>query len=296
MDPVTIAMLLGGLVSAGGSLAGYFANEDKARQQKQLLQQMMDQYAGLAPPSAKELTLGPSALGKIQDNPTLLGDQTGALASLESVIQGGGLSLNDRAALNSIMSNVGQHATARNLGALDQAASRGQAGGGSVLAAQLANNAAANESANMAGTQLAGNAQARALQAMMQKGQLASQIRGQDWGEASAKAEAQDAINRYNATVPQMAYQDQLARLQGMSGATGNVAGWYGQEGQREANMLSGMGNGLGQAAYGAAGYYARQPGYTNPYYPSQYRQDPSGMLPSYYPNSSDQNVAWNTP
>jgi len=41
-------------------------------------------------------------------------------------------------------------------------------------------------------------AQSRALQALMQGGQLGGQIRQQDFGEQSEKAQAQDAINRFN--------------------------------------------------------------------------------------------------
>lgn len=291
MDPSTLALLLGGIGSVGGGLAGAISGgQDRAKAQ-QLLQQMLQQYQGLSAPTADQLRLGPSAMQGITDNPALLSDQTGALGALQGVSDAGGLNLNDRAALQQIMGRIGQETTARNAGAVDQAASRGQAGSGDMLAAALSNNASAEQGANQVGTDIAGKAQARALQAMLQRGQLAGQIRGQDFGENAAKAQAADAIARYNAQVPMEAYGAQLQKLQGEQGAMGPLESYYMGDAQRQQQMYGGVGQGLGELGMaGALGYGKSGSGSTGSY------TDPSQMVPQYQDPSASYDTDWKNP
>jgi hypothetical protein len=75
---------------------------------------------------------------------------------------------------------------------------RGQGGSGLELLAQLQSGQAATTDASQASMDTAGMAQDRALQAMIQQGQLGGQIRGQDFGEQADIAKAQDIINAFN--------------------------------------------------------------------------------------------------
>jgi hypothetical protein len=77
-------------------------------------------------------------------------------------------------------------------------AARGQAGSGNELMARMM--AAQNSSNQMAnsGNQIAAQAQQRALEALMQSGQMAGDIRNQNFGQDSAVASAQDEIARFN--------------------------------------------------------------------------------------------------
>jgi hypothetical protein len=67
------------------------------------------------------------------------------------------------------------------------------------LLAQLQSSQAATDQMGQQGLDVAGMAQDRALNAMMQSGQLSGDIRGQQFGEQSQVANARDAINRFNA-------------------------------------------------------------------------------------------------
>lgn len=71
----------------------------------------------------------------------------------------------------------------------------------------VANQGAATQGARQA-VDVAALREARRDQALAQQAGLASQIRGQDFGESSARASAQDAINRYN-TANRQAIQSQ---------------------------------------------------------------------------------------
>jgi hypothetical protein len=82
---------------------------------------------------------------------------------------------------------------------LQNAQARGVAGSGlelaqSMLAQQQASNRAAQQ-----GLDVASMAQQRALQAILQGGQLGGQIRGQDFEEQARVAAAKDAIAQFNA-------------------------------------------------------------------------------------------------
>jgi hypothetical protein len=58
----------------------------------------------------------------------------------------------------------------------------------------------------MAGAQNASDARSRAIAAMAKSGQMAGDIRGQQFSEQAARAQSQDAINRFNASQRGSAY------------------------------------------------------------------------------------------
>jgi hypothetical protein len=70
--------------------------------------------------------------------------------------------------------------------------------GGQVVSAQLQSQQEAAEMASKAGTDVAADAYKRALEAIEKRGAMATELRGQEFGEKAKKAEAQDIINRFN--------------------------------------------------------------------------------------------------
>jgi hypothetical protein len=135
----------------------------------------------------------------INVDPRLKDAQMGALDALGGIAESGGMTLADQANMNRLQSQVAQADKGRRDAILQNMQMRGQSGSGLELLAQLQSGQAATTDASQASMDIAGMAQDRALQAIMQGGQLGGQIRGQDFGEQSDVARAQDAINAFNA-------------------------------------------------------------------------------------------------
>jgi hypothetical protein len=77
-------------------------------------------------------------------------------------------------------------------------AQRGLAGSGSELAARLNSQQGSAQAGFLAGSDIAGQAAQRAYDALQSQGAYASQLQGQQYGQMSNAAQAQDLINRYN--------------------------------------------------------------------------------------------------
>lgn len=161
--------------------------------------ELYKQVVSLNPEMDTAVNLGPSKMEGVSTDPSLRAAQMSALNKLQEVGSAGGRDaqfLSDAAKLQSdVNTNLqGQE------GAIQQnMAARGMSGGGSELVArQMAAQNAANRQ-SQAGLDLNAQAQQRALQALMQSGQLGGQMQAQDFGQQSQKAQAADAISRFNA-------------------------------------------------------------------------------------------------
>ena len=78
-------------------------------------------------------------------------------------------------------------------------ASRGMGGSGVQLAAQLSNSQNSANQASQNANAINAQAQNQALAAVAQQGGLATQMQGQSFGQQAATAQAQNAINQFNA-------------------------------------------------------------------------------------------------
>ena len=130
-------------------------------------------------------------------------------------------------------------------------------GSGAELAAQLANQqGSANRMSATAGN-IASEGRQRALQAMMQSGQMAGQMQGADFNRQAQIAQARDQISQFNTTNNNkvqaqnnaMINQARMANQQGRQGvASGNVQG-QNQFGQQQFQNKQGV----AQVQYNAA-------------------------------------------
>ena len=154
--------------------------------------------AQMNPELETAVNLGPSEMQGIATDPALRQAQMNALSKLESIGLGG-QSAEDMARSSQIQSDVNTN-LAGQMGAIQQnLASRGMSGGGmDVVQRNLAAQGGANRQAQM-GLDLKAQAEKRALDAIMQSGQLGGQIQGQDFSQQAQKAQAADAISRFNA-------------------------------------------------------------------------------------------------
>ena len=185
----------------------------------------------------------------VQTDPMLRDRQLASMGALDEIIGAGGMTQTDEANLGRIQSQAATADRGRRDAIMQNAAMRGMGGGGNELVAQLqSSQAAANQQAQQ-GLDVSGMAQQRALAAISGQGQMAGQIRGQDFGEAGQRASNLDAIgqfnkantmdtNRYNTDVRNRAI-DETNRLKqqefgntmdvkaGKSGALGTGVGYY---------------------------------------------------------------------
>lgn len=201
------------------------------------LQVQLSKYVAagrLTPEQAEAELLQSNAFNDIVTDPALAGAQKQALVALQEVGTSGGMTAIDKARLADITSQQNQEARGRNESVMSQARERGMGGSDINTVNQLLNEQAAADRASRQGTDVAAEAQARALQALMAAGQTAGEIRGQDFGEQATKAQAANAIdlfnkqtlnqtNLYNVDAANRAQAANLANEQSISNANTNV-------------------------------------------------------------------------
>jgi len=216
--PLTIGLVGAGAGVAGGVAGNLMSAGDRAKalaiqqaalqniqgintpdiaQMRLALQQ--EQLAGKVNPALESaVTLGPSAMQGVSTDPRLAAAQMQALSTMQQ-IGAGGLRPQDQAALAQIRSQSQTQGRAADQAIMQNMQARGQGGQGAELAQRLASAQAGANSAAQQGLSVGAQANQAALQALMNSGQLGSQMQNQQFGEASAKAQAQDLISRYNA-------------------------------------------------------------------------------------------------
>jgi hypothetical protein len=211
------AVIGGGLGLAGGLMAGNEAEEaaDRARkmydaamaqyanidvpdtEKMKLYLQDMQSAGQLTPEMEQALLLGPSAMENIQVDPRLRQEQ---MRSLEGVSQAAtqGMTDADMATLELIRRNSAAEAQAKSNQILQNMQQRGQGGSGAELIAQLQNAQSSADRENAQSLQEARQMQANKMAALQQLGSLSSGMRGQEFGEQSAVANARDIIEKAN--------------------------------------------------------------------------------------------------
>ena len=137
-------------------------------------------------------------MGDVSTDPRLKAAQMGALSSLQDISSSGGLTTMDKAKIEAVTSRFGQEARGAREAILQRQAEMGRTGSGMELAAQLQNQQDSATRASQEGLDIAALAEQRALDAISQGGELSGQIRGQEFGEKSAIAEAKDAMDKFN--------------------------------------------------------------------------------------------------
>lgn len=240
-----------GDVFGGGNKKAEQGRQQQEAAYKQALAELQKNYGmgidtmrgdygkGIANLQGTNVESGPSAMKNISVNPALRSAQMRALGQLQGEAAAGGLTAEDKMALEqSKMATQAQERGQR--GAIEaDAAQRGMAGGGASLANKMASQQAGAQQNYLSGLQTAGDARKRALAAMSGAGNLGGQMEAQQFGEQAQAAQAQDAINRFNAG-------------QRLSKAS-NVGQMYGGMGNMSAGMYGKLGEGLasGQQSLG---------------------------------------------
>lgn len=165
---------------------------------KEYYPELYQQVIALNPEAEQAVTLGQTSLTGITTDPALKQAQMNALLKLQDV-GATGMSATDQARLAQIQTEQ-QAALKGEQGAIQQnLATRGMGGGMSEMVAKnIAAQGAANRMSQQ-GLDVKAQAEQRALQALMQSGQLGGQMQQQDFSQQAQVAAAKDAIAKFNA-------------------------------------------------------------------------------------------------
>lgn len=257
---------LGSLIGLGGmgalSMVGELLAQKDKGEQARILQKALEEYGSIELPALQKVMaeeLGPSALSGVSANPEYVSAQKDALNTLAELAKSGGMTLADMANLNTIQNRLAHRESAGRQSIREGMQGRGVGGSGAELAMQLQGNQQAAQQAGERGLDIAGQAQKRALDAMLSRGRLAGDMRGQDYSERARAAEAQDSVSRwnaesrgranmYNAGLSQQGFENKMRLTGAKQGLYGQQAGLKGQN----ADDTRGAFGGLGEIALGA--------------------------------------------
>lgn len=277
MDPKLIALL----GQAGVSIIGELIASGQEQKARDILQKSLDAYGNISLPNFEKVVaqqLGPSALANVRTDPSLSAAQHSALGAYDDIISGNGLAAEDQAILNRTGNQLARRMSANRSGIQQDMAAKGMQNSGAAVAAQLSNAQATNQNLSEAGFNTQAEALKRRYAAIQGKGQMAGEMRNQDFGEKSKAALAADEIAKYNANARAAAqganngnamstFGAAMSRQAGMSGAGQAVAG----ADQKQAGSTRTLFGNLGASAYNAARSAAKPEdedpyGWKNPY------------------------------
>lgn len=265
MDPISIILTAAGPIIA---LIGRAIAEGDYAKARELRQQAIDEYGEDVLPVIDTVVaqeVGPSAFEGIREDPAMRGAQADTVAELRSVYDSEGNTPADVAALRLAQNEVSSRAASDYANNAQRLARLGQQGNAALSSALAADSgaSAAGATANMAmQNQVA--ARQRALQALLQSGNMAGDVRGQDFRVAGAKAGAQDRISMFNADKRTDAanqnnrnafgrFDAAMAMKNARNQARGVLASDFGASAQRTNETAAGLGNAVTSAGSGFA-------------------------------------------
>jgi hypothetical protein len=206
-------------------------------EEQKLILEKYQQTGEMDPRLEKAFQQAQTEASKITTNPQLEDAQMSALSALQDEAHNGGHTLQQDAYLNKVENNVSRENAGREGAIEGEFARRGMGGpSGLMLSAKEQNNQNMTQIENEASMNAAAQAQQQALQALQGEGQIAGNIRSQDFNEAKAVSDAQDQINRFN---------DQMTQgVESRNTAAKNAAQSYNlQEKQKIADQNTGLSN-----------------------------------------------------
>lgn len=151
----------------------------------------------ITPIEAQQIMADASAYEGLQADPEMVAQQQAVLSKLGEISEGG-LTSQDRARLSQIASEEAQRERGAREAIIQSAAQQGRAGGGLDLMQRLMSQQEGAGRRAQRGMDVEALAQQRALEALMQQGELAGEMRGQKFGEQERVAQAKQAIQQFN--------------------------------------------------------------------------------------------------
>jgi hypothetical protein len=167
--------------------------------QMQLQLEQLVQQGVLTPEQAQVYLVQQSEMNNIETDPALFQAQMDALSGLQDISNNEGLTAADRAQLGQIQTQEDSAERGAREAILQNAQARGMGGSGIELLQQFQNQQDSATRKSQKDMDVAAMAQNRALQALQMGGQLGGQIQAQQFGQKAQVADANDAINKFNA-------------------------------------------------------------------------------------------------
>ena len=243
MDPLSITgLLIGGL----GNAYAAFLSKGNAEEANAIIQEAVNKYGpeaeGILNQYASE-KLATSGLSAEAEAPEAVAAQREALRRMQQVAAGG-YTPEEEAALRNIQSQTAAMASSQQAALQGQLQRQGVLDSGARIAMQQAAGQAAANRAGQAGLETAAQAQRRAFQAMQGLGGLGTSVRGQAYGEAERRAQAEDQKRLFEASSRLGVASNKLDASRGAGEAQGRL-------GQVGPSMLAAGATGLGTGLIG---------------------------------------------
>lgn len=263
MEPISAILTAAGPIIA---LIGRAIAEGDYAKARELRQQALDEYGEDMLPVIDTVVaqeVGPSAFEGIKEDPAMRGAQADTVAELRNVYESEGNTPADVAAMRLAQNEVSGRAASDYANNAQRLARQGQQGN-AVLSSALSASSGADAvgaTANMAmQNQVA--ARQRALQALLQSGNMAGDVRQQDAQSAQAKAGAQDRISMFNSGARADAAnqnndnafnmsRSRIGLANSRNNARGVLAADFGASAQRTNETAAGLGNAVTSAGSG---------------------------------------------
>lgn len=179
----------------------YFGNVKLPTAQELTLPELQKyvQMGILTPAEAQAVLIQGNAYNDIQNDQGATEAQQDTLSKLKAIAEAGGMTPQMKARLTEALDQVATTTRGTNAAISDQFAQRGIPSSLMAEAAMRSEAADAARNANLTATQAAGDAEARALEALANEGNLATTMRGQTYQQGADKAAAENAIRQWNA-------------------------------------------------------------------------------------------------
>lgn len=240
--PITSAAIIGGSSLLSGVIGGAASSGDRsaadaARQnalqqfldidvpdpaQQKVILQKFQSTGQLDPQLEKAFNQSQTELNNVQVDPSTRAAQMSALAKMQDISNSNGMDAQARATNQQAINTSNTNAKGQRDAIMQNFAQRGEGGSGAQLQAQLLASQQDANSSSSQGLQAAASAQQRALQALSSGATLAGNINSTDYSQAAQKAQAQDAINRFNTANSQTVANSNVGTLN--SAAASNLA------------------------------------------------------------------------
>lgn len=202
---------------------------------KEVIMQHFQSQGIMTPELEQDIHLAASQVGQISEDKGLRANQMDVLNTLAQQSRGG-LNAGDRQAYNELRASTQRDSEAKRQQILQQMQAQGQGSSGASLMAQLQSAQAAEDTQSAGGDRLAAEASRRALDALAQRGQMAGNVRSQDFSVNQARAAAEDQRNQF-------LLQNSAAMQQRNVGARNEAQGANLQQAQSLANANTAQAN-----------------------------------------------------
>lgn len=178
----------------------------------------------LTPAQAQAALIKGNAYNDIKVDPSSMEAEQKALGQLQEVAADNGLTPQMKAQIAAAQDQAETSGRGAREAILDQMAQRGVSTSLLAPAAMMEETGDAARTQNLADTQAAGQAEQNALNAIMNSGNLASTIHGQNYSEEANKAAAENAIRQWNAGTQSNVNESNAQRAQAANAANAQNA------------------------------------------------------------------------